>query len=216
MPSYVNFLKAPRLAGNKIWSVISITNDLGEAVADEIHFFAQLLDWSSDESDEDGTGQKHRATREYTWKPGMQELKIEIEFDWDMKIQEDMDVSLIIHTKDCSYVGHECGWDASQSKNDTLEEASGPEDEDWEDADDDSDEDEDRDTEGPWKYAHQAVLPCLEHSICQNALHPLIGAQVSFEKEPEEYFQRSFTLQNFVPLELSQPLGVTSLCGHVW
>jgi hypothetical protein len=238
MPAYVNFLKAPRRDGDKIWSVINITNDLGEAVVEEIQFSVQLLDGSSAEKNHEATrAHTYRATREYVWKPGMQELKIEVEFGWNMTVDDDMSVSLTVHSKECSIVGNECGWndeneasmrlDRSKIKRaDNLESGiSNADDDEWEDdgigyGDDNSDESDDNedaiDKEGPWTCAHQMILPCLEHSICQNTLHVLVGAQAFFEKDPEECFERSLTLHNFTPLELSQPFGTVTLSGHIW
>src|ERR1700744_1115505 len=113
MPYYIRFLKAPRHDSHRVWAVVKICNDLGEVAAEAFSFTAMLFDGSLDKPD-DGV---IYIAKDYTWNPGMHELKIELDAAWNMsKDKGELDTYMILHTKDCSYVRHQCGWSEEKSE----------------------------------------------------------------------------------------------------
>jgi hypothetical protein len=222
MPYYIRFLKAPKHDKRRVWAVVKICNDLGEVAAEEFTFTAMLFDGSTDKPD-DGV---IYIAKEYTWKPGMYELKIELDAAWNMtKESGELDTYMILHTKECSYVRHQCGWtkdgenedesnDQDQEADDEKDDEKNEEEEEWED-DDDDDDDSDGINLEELEHAHTSFLPSLEHSVCQKPIHKLVGAMASINQMNSTYFYRNFLLCNFRTIEVAEAIG-ESISGHIW
>jgi predicted nicotinamide N-methyase len=201
MPYYIRFLKPPKQQGRKVKTVVKICNDLGEVALEDFNFTAIVVDINQEE------GNEVCASRDYSWKAGMYELRIELDLVQTLIPNEGIECGeVILYTADCPCVIRRNGQSSEKDEDMCC-------DDDW-CGTIQHDENEFVAVEGPFA-AHRVFVPSLEHTICQRPMHKLIGAKASLGLLDDRYFMCEFQLCDFQHLEIAQEFK-ESISGHIW